>query len=466
MAFEIHDTVMEVDLASPIPPGGTVVFEMAFHSQIPLQTRRSGRDNREGIDFSMAQWYPKMANYDERGWHADPYIGREFYAPFGSFDVRITLPSSYLIGATGELQNPSEIGHGYGETEIPETDSLTWHFRAENVHDFAWAADPDYVHEVVEGENDVTYHLLYQDNVAEEWEKMREWVPQIIEFYSRRFGPYPYPQFTVVQAGDGGMEYPMMTLILGDIPPMGLLGVTAHEAGHMWYYGVLGSNEADYAWMDEGFASFAETEFRAHQTKRPSTHSRSHMGVLQFQHLDLFERMNTPSDLFDTNAGYSVAAYTAGEMLLDMLGYVISDTLRDTFLLEYFDRFRFRHPNPYDVEKVAEDVSGLHLDWYFDQFTNTTWKVDYAVDDVESQRTHDGWESAIELERKGRAVLPVDLRLTLADGSVQWVTVPLSIMHGHKPLPDGWIAADPWEWTSPEYTLRVSLPSAVTKAEI
>ncbi len=465
--FYVTDTVMEVALAQPIPPGGSADFEMAFHSQVPLQTRRSGRDSNEGIDYSMTQWYPKLANYDERGWHADPYVGREFYAPFGTFDVRITLPSEYVIGATGVLQNAEGIGHGYDTTAtVPDTDSLTWHFHAENVHDFAWAADPDYVHDVITS-GGIDHHLLYQPDVAEAWAGLREDLPAMMEFYSENFGPYPYPQVTVIQGADGGMEYPMITLITGRRPPRSVLGVTAHEIAHMWYYGVLGSNEADYAWLDEGFTSYASTEVMAHLDGIPqASHVGAYYAVLSAHEYGFFEHFNTPSDWFSTNAGYSAAAYAGGQMIVDMLGYVISDSLRDRFLLEYFDRLKFRHPNPYDVEKVAEDVSGLHLDWYFEQFTNSNRTVDYAVDDVRTRRADDQWHTEIVIEREGDVVLPVDLRLTYDDGSQQWVNIPLGIMQGHKPVPDDWIVADPWMWTFPEYKLELKHRQRLIRVQI
>ena len=267
--YRVEDTVLEVDLAEPILPGASTVFEMAWTAQVPLQTRRSGRDSREGIDFSMSQWYPKVAAYDALGWHADPYIGREFYAPFGSFDVRLTLPADYVVGATGVLQNPDTIGHGYDQppglgpmTPGPAPgsggsapDSLTWHFRAEQVHDFAWGADPDYVHEHLLAEDvpgrdePVAVHLLYQPDVAASWERLGERTAEMVRYLSARLGPYAWPQFTVIQGGDGGMEYPMLTLITGRRSPGSALGVTAHELGHMWFYGMVATNEADFAWM-------------------------------------------------------------------------------------------------------------------------------------------------------------------------------------------------------------------------
>ncbi len=472
VAFEVNDTVMRVALAEPILPGDSAVFAMTFHSQVPLQTRRSGRDNREGVDYSMSQWYPKMAAYDSRGWHADPYVGREFYAPFGTFDVRIKIPAPYVVGGTGVLQNPDEIGHGYqADTTATYTydpaDSLTWHFHARNVHDFAWAADPAYLHDRIQGDDGVTYHLLYLPDVAAVWASLRQGAPAIIQSLSRLVGPYPYPQFTVAQAGDGGMEYPMVNFITGRRSLFSLLSVTAHEGAHEWFYGVLGSNEADYSWMDEGFTSYVSARTLADVLDRPApTFQGQALSMLNLQHNGLADRLSTPADWYETNTAFGVASYNGGALLADLLGYVVSDSLRDAWLREYFRRFTFRHPNPYDVEKVAEDVSGLQLDWFFEQFTNTTRTLDYAVAGLASRPAEGGWHTTVRLRRNDPVVVPIDLRLTLEDGSVRWVNIPLGIMAGHKPVPAAWIVVPPWSWTFPDYTLTVALPQRVVRAEI
>jgi hypothetical protein len=489
LAYDIDDTVMEVALADPLLPGEATTLTMRFRSQVPLQTRRSGRDNAEGIDYSMTQWYPKLAEYDAQGWHADPYVGREFYAPYGTFEVDITLPARYTIGATGQLQNPDDIGHGYGErggglwrpnaSDYAPTDSLTWRYYAENVHDFAWAADPDYLHRRVEGDpapgadfddpsaRGVTYHLLYQPGVADGWEPMASWVPDLSNFFSGEYGPYPYPQFTVAQGGDGGMEYPMITLITGRRSPGSLLGVTAHEFAHEWFYSVLGTNEADYPWMDEGFASYATEEGVAHVRDRPADHASAYLSVMRAHDLGLFERFNTPADWFETNLGYGVASYSGGEMFVDMLGYVIGDENLERFLDEYYRRFKFRHPQPDDLEKIAEDVSGLQLDWYFEQFLQTEREHDYALDELRAVQNEAGeWIAEITLERDEPIVMPADVRIELDDGTAHWATVPLTIMQGHKPVPQQWTVAEAWPWTFEEHTIRVPVPGRPVKAEI
>ncbi|MEP0548733.1 MAG: M1 family metallopeptidase [Rhodothermales bacterium] len=481
VTYRVDDTVMQVDLARPILPGASSTFEMEFEAQVPLQTRRSGRDSREGIDYSMTQWYPKMAAYDALGWHADPYVGREFYAPFGTFDVRITLPATYTLGATGVLQNPDAIGHGYGDPAIspttarPLADSLTWHFRAERVHDFAWTADPDYLHtrlrvDDVPGRTEpVELHFLFQPDVAENWEAIGEQTAELIRFFSAHYGAYPYPQFTVAQGGDGGMEYPMITLITGDRPPRSLLGTTSHELAHMWFYGMVATNEADFAWMDEGFTSYISREALAHlrnaDAAEPVSHASAREAIVRLQLLDLYERPSKPADWFETNRAYSAASYSAGEALADLLGYVMGDATRDAFLRAYVERFAFRHPYPADVLAVAKDLSGLQLDWLFEQFLHGE-RYDYSVDDITVEDAPGGVRSTIPLRRNEPGVLPVDVRLRFADGAEEWVTVPLTAMQGHKPVPADWTVAPAWAWTDPNYDLVVERPSRVVEAAV
>jgi hypothetical protein len=487
--FDVDDTVMRVDVR-PIPPGASTTFEMTFRAQVPLQTRRSGRDSREGIDFTMTQWYPKMAAYDDIGWHADPYVGREFYAPFGTFDVRLTLPADYVVGATGVLQNPEAVGHGYdrapgaglasaspapGPDGTPP-DSLTWHFRAENVHDFAWTADPDYLHvqhlvsDVPGRAEPVRLHFLFQPDVAETWAALPEQTAELLRFFSAQYGPYAYPQFTVAQGGDGGMEYPMFTAITGRRSPRSLLGVTAHEFAHMWFYGMVATNENDFAWMDEGFTSFASHAGSAHVlsegTAGPVSYAYVRERIATLQLLGLYERPNKPADWFDTNLAYGGASYTAGAALADLLGYVIGDAERDAFLREYVARYTFGHPYPADVMSVAQDVSGLQLDWLFEQFLTGAVRYDYGVDDLTAEPTADGVRSTIRLRRHEPGVLPVDVWLRYDHGTEEMVTVPLSVMEGHKPVPPDWTVAEPWAWTTPTYDLVVERPSRVVEAVV
>ena len=481
--YDVTDTVMRVDLADPILPDESTTFVMNYRSQVPLQTRRSGRNSRgDSIDYTMTQWYPKMAAYDERGWHANFYINREYYAPYGEFDVEITLPAEYTIGATGVLQNPEEIGHGYDidgngswrpSDGLPDADSLTWHFTAENVHNFAWSADPDYIHDKVTADG-TTHHILYKPEVAEQWRRLKKDMPELTRFFSQEYGDYPYPQMTVAQGGDGGMEYPMFTVVSSYNRPVfeektsyrSVLGTTVHEFAHMWYYSALGSNEADYAWMDEGFTSYATEEGIAHLMDRPADHTGNRRSVVLMHKLGLAEPFSTPADWFSTNAAYGITSYPGGAMLVDMMGYVIGDEQRDQWLKRYFREREGMHPDPYDLELFAEQESGLMLDWYFYQFTRSTRTVDDAIANLDQRRTGEGVEVNLTLKHEGSIRMPQDVKLTLADGSTQWLNVPLASMHGHKPVPDDWIVTEPWPWVAPKKTITVTVPSRVETAVI
>ena len=483
VSYEVDETILRVDLAEPIRPGESTTFVMNYRSQVPLQTRRSGRDSRgDQIDYTMTQWYPKMAEYDERGWHANFYVNREYYAPYGEFDVEITLPTEYTIGATGVLQNPEEVGHGYNikgdgtwrpSDGLPDTDSLTWHFTAEDVHNFAWSADPDYIHDKVT-EDGTTHHILYKPNVAEQWQPFKDDMPELTAYFNEEYGPYPYPQMTVAQGGDGGMEYPMFTVVSSYDGPAfeekssyrSVLGTTVHEFAHMWYYSALGTNEADYAWMDEGFTTYATEEGMAYLMDRPADHTGDRRAVVYMHKLGLAEPFSTPADWFQTNLAYGITSYPGGSMFVDMMGYVIGDEQRDQWLKRYFREREGMHPDPYDLELFAEQESGLMLDWYFYQFTRSTRTVDDAIADLDQQQTPNGVEVDLTLRREGSIRMPQDVKLTLADGSTQWLNVPLASMHGHKPVPDDWIVTEPWPWVAPKKTFTVTVPSRVEKAVI
>ncbi|HET9432471.1 MAG TPA: M1 family metallopeptidase, partial [Chitinophagaceae bacterium] len=256
--FVIQETILEVKLDKPILPRTKVVFDMEFESQVPLQIRRSGRDNPgTRVRYSMSQWYPKLCEYDYEGWHPTPYVAREFYGVWGDFDVTIKIDKSYILGGTGYLQNADQIGFGYekagAKVPSPTANKLSWRFVAPNVHDFMWAADPEFVHKTRKVRDSLVFHLLYKasgTSGVKEWEDILDNAEKVLPFIEKNFGGYPYKQFSFIHGGDGGMEYPMATLLAAP-------GAWLHEWLHNWYYGMLGTNESEYAWMDEGFTEFA-----------------------------------------------------------------------------------------------------------------------------------------------------------------------------------------------------------------
>ncbi|WP_232835030.1 M1 family metallopeptidase [Pleomorphovibrio marinus] len=464
--YEEVETILEGNLPQPILPFTTVLFETRFEGQVPLQVRRAGRDSEEGVRYSMSQWYPKISNYDYQGWHANPYIGREFYGIWGDFDVRIKIDKEYTLGGTGYLQNNNEIGHGYEDEGVkvptPESDKLTWHFNAPRVHDFMWAADPNYTHDKIEMDNGVTIHHLYikSSRTASNWEKLKSYTPAALSYMSEHFGEYPYKQFSVIQGGDGGMEYPMSTLITGHRTLGSLVGVMVHELVHSWFHGVLGNNESLYPWMDEGFTSYASSLTMAHIfSEQPSEnpHRGSFAGYQRLVESGLEEPLATHADHFHTNVAYGSAAYAKGALFLVQLGYIIGEETLANAMLRYWNTWKYRHPNPNDVIRVMEKESGLELDWFKEYWVYTTKTIDYAIKSVKE----DGENTLLTLERKGLMPMPLDVVITYQDGSQETLYLPLAIQRGEKPEEKGKpkrIHTERWPWVEPEKTVTIEVP--------
>jgi hypothetical protein len=474
LKYLVEGTILEVTLDKPILPKSKVTFEMNFDGQVPVQIRRSGRDNAEGVDYSMAQWYPKMCEYDYQGWHANPYIAREFYGIWGDFDVKITIDKQYVLGGTGYLQNPEEIGHGYlpeGQSPKPaKGNKLTWHFKAPNVHDFMWAADPNYTHTSLKRADGLTLNFFYLKNerTQDVWAALPKIMDKAFTYINRRFGQYPYQQYSFVQGGDGGMEYPMATLITGNRSLPSLAGVSVHELMHSWYQMILGSNESLYPWMDEGFTDYATQDisnFLAGENLIPNRNKvenpfiSTYAGYFRLVSSGDEEPMSTHADHYSTNYAYGSAAYGKGAIFMNQMEYVIGKPALDKALLLYFNTWKFKHPNPNDVIRIMEKVSGLELDWYKEYWVNTTHYIDYGVDAIDS----DGKETKITLKRLGKMPMPVDVVITYKGGKKELINIPLDIMRGAKPAENQNIpyrvAAD-WPWVNPSYELRLPVEAS------
>lgn len=478
VSYNVDGTILEVTLDEPILPGESTVFNMEFESQVPRQIRRSGWMNKEGVEFSMSQWYPKISEYDENGWHPNPYVGREFYGVFGSFDVEISIDSSYVMGATGHLQNPEEIGHGYAENyERPDSEKITWHWQADRVHDFMWGADPDFTHTTRQVPDGPELHFLYQkDTVAvnanqrsqeqlrKNWERLPEFTAKAFKFMSKNFGKYPYDKFTVIQGGDGGMEYPMGTLITGNRSFGSLVGVTVHELIHMWYYGVLATNESRYAWMDEGFTSYASalTMDYLFNEEDEYPHRGSYRSYFSIVEAGMEEGLDTHADHFETNRGYGVASYSKGAIFVNQLGYIIGDEALDRTMDHYFKDWKFKHPDGRDFLRIAEEESDMVLDWYYEYFIETTKTIDYGINSV----LGDDNSTFVTLKRHDLMPMPIDLMVTYQDGSKELFYIPMRIMRNTKSheMPDVQRTIKPdWPWVNPTYTLEIDKPASDIK---
>ena len=461
VGLEPMGTVLKALLAQPLLPGKSTTLTYDFKGQVPVQIRRSGRDNAEGVAYSMAQWYPKLSEYDARGWHAYPYVGREYYGVWGDFDLSITLDSAYTVAATGVLQNPEQIGHGYptGKRGVkrPAGDKLTWRFSAKNVHDFAWAADRDFLHTIDQVPGGPVLHFFRKNDPAlkETWDQLPGYMIKSFLFMNEHFGTYPWPQYSFVQGGDGGMEYPMLTLITGKRRLGSLVGVSVHESVHSWYYGVLASNEGRFAWMDEGFTEYASSEVMQELFGGDDDpHASSITGYRGLVASGKQEAPSIHADHFKTNAAYGATAYSFGELLVHQLGAVVGEKTIDAGMLRYFDACKFKHPAPIDFERVMEKQSGLELDWYFDEWINTTRQLDYGIREV----LQVGTELRITLENNGDQLMPVDLEIEMRDGAHENYHIPLSLMRGSKPAgseAETFSTLSAWQWTDPTYTLNL-----------
>ena len=454
--FLVDGTVMQVKLNQPIQPGEKVTFDMVFDAQIPVQIRRSGRNNREGVALSMAQWYPKLAEYDFEGWHANSYIAREFQGVWGNFDITIHIDKKYTIGGTGYLQNPQEIGHGYEDKskklKKQRGKKLAWHFKAPNVHDFTWAADPEYIHDVLTMDNGIDLHFFYKDNLdkkyKDNWKKVQPKTAELMKYFSENVGQYPYKQYSVIQGGDGGMEYAMCTLITGQRKFGSLFGVTAHEMAHTWFQFLLATNESKHPWMDEGFTTYISSKAtnKILKQNKENPHRGSYGGYNYVVKNNLEETLSTQADRYHTNTGYGVASYSKGIIYLSQLEYIIGKENVAKTLKKYFNDFSFTHPVPNDINRSAERVSGLELDWYLNEWAQTTHTIDYGIKEVKGKE--------ITLERIGKMPMPMDVTVTYADGTTEVFNIPLKMMRGHKPT-NATILKN-WSWAHQSYTFSVT----------
>ena len=473
-----HETILEVQLTNPIAPKTSAKLSLQFEAQVPVQIRRSGRENTEGVRFSMSQWYPKMVEYDYQGWNTNPYIAREFYGVWGNYDVTIQLDKNYTVAATGVLQNSAALANAAGWK--------AWNFKGNNIHDFVWAADDHFKHLSKEVRKGLTLHVYYKEKTAVEdsaWANVLWAAEKGLPYIEKKFGVYPYPHYSFIQGGDGGMEYAMATLLKGPG-----IGTVFHEWMHNWYQHVLGSNESLYPWLDEGFASFAEDDISFWYEQNIATQSPfiseaakkqllannekaktylpyiqygNYGGYLALAKSNIEEPMSTHSDHYNTNFAYSSAAYSKGATLLGFLGYIIGDSLRDATLIKYYNIWKFKHPNANDFFRVAEKTSGIQLQWLKEYWVNSTKTIDYGLNDIQAQNN----TAIISLQRNGKMPAPIEVLITYKDGSTEMHYIPLDLMLTPKlaETTQNRIVHPEWKWVQPTYTFETTKPITALK---
>jgi hypothetical protein len=427
-----HIDICKVILNEPLKAGSSVLINTPFFVKIP--DARFSRLGHVGQAYMITQWYPKPAVYDQNGWHPMPYLSQgEFFSEFGSFDVSITLPDNYTVGATGVLQNEEEIARlnqlanrrikkasvdtlkkGVYRTESWVTPSSsknkTLHYKQDKVHDFAWFANKDF--QVLKGEvalphsNDtVTTWAMFTENEATLWKKSIEYLNDAVYYYSLWNGDYPYAHCTAVDgtiAAGGGMEYPMVTVIGESGSSSTLETVIVHEVGHNWFYGILGNNEREHPWMDEGLNSFNESRYMHTKYKDKQKGGLSiqvggfdasallgieHLGYKQLQHEMMFRimaNMGKDQAIADrsedfTNMNYGCIVYGKSSIVFDYLRAYLGDELFDKAMKSYYEKWKFKHPQPKDLQNVLEEVSQKDLTWFFKGLIESQDHIDYAI---------------------------------------------------------------------------------------
>lgn len=501
---EQDNTVLKAWLPQPLPPGGTVTFQCSFTTHWAMGLpRRMKLFNAWGYKhYDGVHWYPRIAVYDRRkGWDTDQHLGHEFYGNFGTFDVELDLPHHYIVEATGWLQNRDEVlpGDLRARLEIanfkdkpwnekpsvilePDTTKRkVWKYHAENVHDFAFTADPTY--RIGEAQwNGVLCVAMVQEPHASGWQNAASYTADIIRVFSEDFGLYAYPKMVVADARDG-MEYPMLTLDGGRDPDY--RGLLVHEVAHNWFYGMLGNNETYRAFMDEGFTQFLTAwgleriDGDTLVTERPRTRYQQryqppplvredevYYGYMRDAVRNEVPPINVHSDEFGyfegRGGGYGHVYYKTAAMLYN-LQYVLGDSLFLSAMRHYVDKWRMCHPYPEDMRRSFTEHTGTDLDWFFDQWLETNKRVDYAVRRV--QRRHRDSGQRIHLRRKGSMQLPLDLRVSAKDGTVHDLHIPNTwfVKDTEAKVLPRWIGFDDLRR---DHVVEVDIPSGIEQVTI
>ena len=393
-----HTDIVKVILPSPLAPGETINITTPFHVKLPYNFSRGGHD---GQSYQATQWYPKPAVYDRKGWHPIPYLDQgEFYSEFGNFDVRITVPKNYLVAATGELQNEdekrmlAEISEKLvfvtskdnltKSLEAPVTSSSelkTLHYKQSNVHDFSWFADKNFKVLIdtlqLRSGRIINVYSFFTPSQLKYWIHSIRTIKDAVLTRSEWIGEYPYNVVTAVQGPasfGGGMEYPTITIISPETNENMLDFIIAHEVGHNWFYGILGSNERKYPWMDEGINTFYDNRYSRwkYGDKGELNYGSGSFSLRDAERL-LFESkavvkkdqpINTEADKF-TNINYDLVSYYKTGAWLELIEKKLGKETFDKAMQEYYREWKFKHPYPEDFKKVLETASGQNLDAEF-----------------------------------------------------------------------------------------------------
>lgn len=455
VAPRVDDTMMRLDLPTPLAPrgaqgGAQAVITMSFAFNVP--EHGSDRMGRDGTLYEMAQWYPRMAVYDDvRGWNTDPYLGQgEFYLEYGDIDYAITAPAGYTIAGSGVLQNADEVLSPAQRARLaaaatsseqvaiitraearatPSAGTRTWRFRAERVRDVAWAGAPDFQWDATSWNGVLCQAYFQPERTKGAWDRGAEMTQWSIKTYSELFFPYPYPQATSVAGPVGGMEYPMFVMVHygenGD--PNSVFGTIDHEHGHEWFPMLVGSNERRYAWQDEGFNTYINAFSGERRYPGTSAYASALADWRQVAVAGIDAPLMTAPDHLDPEALGAIGYRKPAVTLLTLRNHVLGADTFDRAFREYTRRWAFKHPTPGDFFRTIENVSGTDLSWFWRSWWYTTDKLDFALTGVETRGDGEARTVHLEVARRTGVVLPPAVRVRYEDGTTEDFRFPVDV---------------------------------------
>ena len=452
----VDDTMMEVTLGTPLPPGQATTFEIDYHFNIP--EHGADRMGRDGSLYELAQWYPRMAVYDDvHAWNTLQYLGQgEFYLEYGDFEYEVTVPAGYIVAGTGTLQNPGDvltatqrsrlaaaiksdsITHIVTEAELTSgaarprsSGTLTWKFKGTNIRDVAWCAAPNYIWDA-SAWNGILAQAYYRPSAADLWKDAADMSRYSIKEYSTRWFPYAYPQISAVEGPVSGMEYPMVAMEAQSQSKEGLYSVVTHEIGHMWYPMMVGSDERRYAWMDEGFNTFINIYSEQGYFTRDD--SKRRMGEARFtittDQSPTAQPMMTYANLYKTGANLGELAYIKpGNGLFLLREKILGPAVFDPAFREYTRRWAHKHPQPSDFFRTMNNLTGRDLDWFWRGWFFTTGTLDQSIENLTQAPGKGGNAVAVTIRNQGSLVMPIELQLTFDDGTTQLYKYPVEVWY-------------------------------------
>lgn len=428
----IYESIAQLKLEQPIKPGQNANIEISFESLIPSCINRAGKNNKAGTDYTITQWYPKICRYDKQGWHTDQYLGREFAGTFGRYNVTVRCARDFVVAGTGVLENRTykEKGWQLGSdfTDNDKDNYIPWKFTADNVHDFAFAAEKEWVYKTMKV-NGVDFHFFYHDTeeFKPAWSTLLLFWPEAFEICEKEFGKYPYPQFSFIQGGEGYMEYPMCTML--EAGREDFFSTACHEFMHNYFYGMYGTDENLHHWMDEGLTSYGESRLSvvvSGATGNPATEAGLVYKWIRTQITE--EPIATSANYYATDWAYYNGAYYKGQLFPELIRYIIGDSIMRIGFHEYYQRWKFKHPEPNDFVKNFEDVSGMELTWFQNYWLNTNKTIDFAVDSIQFK----GNELNFNISNNGSVPMPIELCIEMVDGSKKYFYIPIELTNNPK----------------------------------